>query len=238
MTFPAATQAPEPTLAVITGSSRGVGRALATLLAARGIRLALLGRPSNEQTETERKLVEQGADVRFFPCDLAKPESLRAAADRLGDEVGVPSIVVHNAGMIERAPIPELSLQSWQRQLDVNLTAPFVLTQALLPSMLREGHGRILFVSSISAVVGTKGQSAYHAAKAGLLGLMRCLAEELSATGLMTAALLPGSVDTRMLAGSGFTPRMSPEEVAETLAFYALAASRAHNGAVIEMFGT
>lgn len=146
-------------------------------------------------------------------------------------------MVVHNAAVIERAPVQDTSLESWKEQLDVNLSAPFALTRALLPKMLAKKRGRILFVSSISAVVGTRNQSAYHASKAGLVGLMRCLAEELSDTGVMTAALLPGSVDTRMLAESRFSPRMSPREVADTLTYYALEGGLGHNGAIIEMFG-
>jgi 3-oxoacyl-[acyl-carrier protein] reductase len=104
--------------------------------------------------------------------------------------------------------------------------------------MRERKRGRILFVASISSTLGTKGQSAYCASKWGVLGLMKSLAEELSDTGLMTAAVLPGSVDTHMLQGSGFAPRMSAEDVARTLVFLALDAPLAHNGAVIEMFGT
>ncbi len=103
--------------------------------------------------------------------------------------------------------------------------------------MKRAGSGRILFVSSISAVLGCARQAAYHASKAGLVGFMRCLAEELSDTGLMTMALLPGAIDTDMLAGSGFAPRMSAEDIFETLQFYATSAPLAHNGASVEMFG-
>jgi NAD(P)-dependent dehydrogenase (short-subunit alcohol dehydrogenase family) len=103
--------------------------------------------------------------------------------------------------------------------------------------MLARRSGRVLFVSSISADLGTKAQAAYNTSKAGLVASMKCLAEELADTGVLTMALLPGAVDTAMLTGSAFPPRMSAEDVARTLVFYALDASSAHNGARIEMFG-
>lgn len=222
---------------VITGTSRGVGRALSFQIAERGFFPILLGRPSAAQEETEALLAARGYDFLSIPCDLEKAESVRSAATQVLARAGAPQVLVHNAGTIERASINELSEASWERQLEVNLNAPFRLTRALLPAMLAERQGRILFVSSISAVVGTPHQSAYHASKAGVVGMMRCLAEELRDSGLMTAALLPGSIDTDMLAGSGFRPRMSSEDVARTLAFYCADAALAHNGAVIEMFG-
>lgn len=226
------------TVAVVTGASRGIGRAVALALAERGFTLALPARPSAARTETGELLSGRGAAHRFFDCDLADGADLSRAADRILAEYGAPEVLVNNAGVIERAPVVECSDRSWQYQLDVNLTAPFRLTRSLLPAMLQRRRGRILHVASISAVLGTATQAAYHASKWGLLGFMKCLAEELSDTGLMTCALLPGSVDTAMLAGSGFAPRMTPEDVARTLCFYAVDAPLAHNGAVVEMFGT
>lgn len=221
---------------LITGASRGIGRALALRFAARKDEVLLLGRASDEQRETEAQLRAVEADFQFFECDLAQRAELdRAAAAVL--EGGAPDVVIHNAALIDRASCEELSDESWDRQIEVNLTAPMRLTRALLAPMKKRGSGRVLFVSSISAVLGSKNQGAYHASKAGLLGYMRCLAEELSDTGLMTMALLPGSVDTDMLRGSGFPPRMTPDDIAKTLAFYALEAPLASNGAVVESFG-
>ena len=117
------------------------------------------------------------------------------------------------------------------------MDAPFRLTSALLPAMLAQRQGRILFVSSISAVLGSQQQAAYNASKAGLVALMRCLAEELTDTGLMTAAVLPGAIATDMLKGSGYEARMSAADVARTLCFLGIEASLAHNGGITEMFG-
>ncbi len=225
-------------VAVVSGPSRGVGRATALALAERGLTLALLGRSSAAAKETEELLSSRGARFRHFECDLLDPASITEATTAISEELGAPSVVVNNAGIVERAPVASLTDESWQRQLDVNLTGPFRVTRAFLPVMLARGAGRILFVSSISATSGTAEQAAYNASKWGVCGLMKCLAEELSDTGLMTCALLPGAVDTDMLAGSRWPARMSPEDVAKTLCFYALDASLAHNGALVEMFGT
>src|SRR5690606_15875581 len=119
----------------------------------------------------------------------------------------------------------------------VNLRAPFILTRSFLRAMRERGRGHMVFVGSISSTLGTARAAAYCASKWGLVGFVKSLAEELKDTGLMAVAVLPGSVDTRMLEGSGFEPRISPVQVASTLVHYALDAPTAHNGGVIEMFG-
>jgi 3-oxoacyl-[acyl-carrier protein] reductase len=223
--------------AVVTGASRGIGRATALQLAARGLELALVGRVSPELDETGAQALAAGAaDVRVYPVDLARSAELDAVATRVAAECA-PSILVNNAGVIHRARIEKQSLAQWHEQLDVNLSAPFVLTRALLPGMRAARRGRIVNVGSISSTLGTARLSAYCAAKWGLVGFTKSLAEELVDSGLMAVAVLPGSVDTRMLVGSGFPPRMTAEDVARTIVHYALDAPLAHNGGVIEMFG-
>lgn len=200
--------------------------------------MVLLGRSSAAQTETEELLTKEGANFSAHYCDFRNRAVLDAALTEVLHAAPPVDVIVHNAATIERDLVHQMSDRLWDEQIEVNLTAPLRITRAFLPGMLERRSGRILFVSSISAVLGTARQAAYHAGKAGLLGAMKCLAEELSDTGVSTMALLPGSVDTRMLDGSGFAPRMSPDEVARTLAFYALDTSAGHNGARVEMFGT
>lgn len=223
--------------ALVTGTSRGIGRALVLELSDRGVELLLLGRSSADQTETERLLTEKGARFSAYYADFKDRAALDSALVEALHSGPAPDAIVHNAAMIERALVCQMSDRLWDDQIEINLTAPLRITRAFLPKMIEAKKGRIVFVSSISAVLGTKTQAAYHAAKAGLVGTMQCLAEELSDTGVSTMALLPGSVRTRMLEGSGFPARMTPEEVARTLAFYALDPSTAHNGARVEMFG-
>jgi len=225
-------------VAWLTGASRGIGRATAIALAGRGCKLALLGRPSHALDGTLAELAMAGATARVFSCDLRRPEQLDAAARAALAAYGPPDAVIHDAGVVLRASIETTSLEAYDEQLDVNLRAPFLLTRAVLPAMRTAGSGRIVFVGSIASTLGSPGAAAYAASKWGMVGLMKSLAAELAESGLMTVAVLPGSVATRMLEGSGFQPRMTPEDVAETLVHYALDAPLAHNGGVVEMFGT
>jgi 3-oxoacyl-[acyl-carrier protein] reductase len=225
-------------LAVVTGASRGIGRATALSLAARGLALSLIGRASLELDAARDACLAHGAPhARVITADLSDLHSAERAGSELLATEGAPQIVVHNAGEVHRAPVEHLSLQDWNHEIALNLGAPFALTRALLPAMRAHGKGRILFVGSISSTLGTASQSAYCASKWGVIGFMKSLAAELSDSGLMAAAVLPGSVQTRMLEGSAFPPRMTPEDVARTLTFLALDAPLSHNGAVVEMFG-
>ena len=222
----------------ITGASRGVGQAIALGFAAQGAELTLVGRNSEKQQAVIKQLsnINPASRVELMECDFAQLDQVEALSSQLATMPAF-DVMIHNAGIIERASAEECTLASWQRQMNVNLTAPTRLTQGVLPAMKRVGRGRILFVSSISAVLGCARQGAYHASKSGIVGFMRCLAEEISDTGLMTMALLPGAIDTDMLKGSGFPPRMTSEDLFATIEFYATKAPLAHNGASVEMFG-
>jgi NAD(P)-dependent dehydrogenase (short-subunit alcohol dehydrogenase family) len=226
------------TRVLITGTSRGIGRATAIAFAARGAELGLIGRPSQEQRETTDLCLKNGARrVLELAADVSVANELEKAAGEFLRSSGPPDALIHNAGIAGRASIEDTTLAAWEDQLRVNLTAPYLLTRALLPAMRVRRSGRIIFVASISSTLGTAKLSAYCASKWGIVGFMKSLAEELADSGLMTCAVLPGSVDTQMLAGSGFPARMNADDVARTLLHYALDAPLAHNGASIEMFG-
>jgi NAD(P)-dependent dehydrogenase (short-subunit alcohol dehydrogenase family) len=225
-------------LALITGAGRGVGRATALALAKRGLTLALVGRPSPQHAEAVALLEQVSGQPPFEVfADFQDATALEAAARRVVAELGAPSIVVHNAGVVVRARIEDTTVAAWDEQLDVNLRAPFVLTRALLPAMRAAERGRFVFIGSISGTLGSPGAAAYAASKWGLTGFVKSLAEELSDSGLLACAVLPGSIDTDMLKGAPFPPRMTAADVAKTVEFLALDAPLAHNGAVVEMFG-
>jgi 3-oxoacyl-[acyl-carrier protein] reductase len=213
-----------------------VGRATAVALARRSLPLALVGRPSANLDESASICRSFGVECRIVHCDFSRPEHVEEAGKEL-IQLGDIDVLINNAGVAQRATLTEITLPSYVSQMNINLLAPIWLTRAVLPNMRARGRGRIINVGSISSTLGTAGQIVYNASKWALIGFTKSLALELSDTGLMTVAVLPGSIDTDMLKGSPFPARMSAEEVASALVHYALDASLAHNGASIEMFG-
>lgn len=225
-------------LAVVTGASRGIGRATAIGLAKRGVRVALLGRSSPMLDDAAEAAQAAGAEARPFVCDVAREDDVARAAEEVLATMGTPRVVINNAGIVRRgARVEETSPVDWDDVLAVNLRGPFLVSRAFLPSMLGAKRGRLVHVASVSATIGCAGAASYAASKWGLVGLAKSLAEELRGTGLQSIAVLPGSVDTDMLVGSGFEPRMTAEETAGFLVYVALDAPAAINGAALEMFG-
>ncbi len=226
--------------AVVTGAGRGIGRAVSLALGRRGMKVALLARTRSELEDTARELSTVGdprAGARVIPCDVTDARAVEAACREVVEHLGAPRVLVNNAGVIERARLEDTSEAAWDAVIGTNLKGTFLVTRALLPAMLARGIGRVVNVASISATVGTPRQTAYNAAKWGVLGFTKSLAEELRGTGLQAMAVLPGAVDTRMLIGSGFSAEMTPEAVASTLVYAALDAPDAMNGSAIEIFG-
>ena len=216
-------------IAVITGASRGIGRATAEAFAKRGLTVALLGRNCEE--------VARALGGRAYDCDVSDGAEVAAASGLVLSELGTPHVVVNNAGVVERAAVDAMTEDAWDHVIDVNLKGPFLVTRAFLPAMRAKSCGRIVHIGSISGTLGTPRLSAYCASKWGLLGFMKSLAEELRGSGLQTLAILPGSVDTAMLEGSGFPPQMTAEHVAGTIVYSSLDAPDAIHGSAIELFG-
>ncbi|NUP07254.1 MAG: SDR family oxidoreductase [Polyangiaceae bacterium] len=225
-------------VAVVTGASRGIGRAIAIALARRDLKIALLGRPSQNLEATCNEVRSLGVAARTFACDVADEAQVRQAADELVSTLGVPEVVVNNAGIVRRGMlVEETSTDAWDDVIAINLRGPFLVSRALLPAMKRRGSGRLIHIGSISSTIGCARNASYAASKWGLVGFAKSLAEELRGTGLISVAVLPGSVDTDMLRGSGFDPVMAPSDVAKTVEYLALDAPAAVNGSAIELFG-
>jgi 3-oxoacyl-[acyl-carrier protein] reductase len=224
-------------VAVVTGASRGIGRATAVALAERGLDVALWARGADALGEAARAVEGWGVRALAIACDVTRADEVDAAAARVLSELGVPRVVVNNAGAIRRGRIAEMTLDDFRWNLDSNLTSAFLVTRAFLPRMLEARAGRLVQVGSISSTVGTAGSAAYCAAKWGVVGFTKSLAEELRDTGLSAMAVLPGSVDTAMLEGSGYTPQMTAAEVAGVIVYAALDAPAAMNASAIEAFG-
>lgn len=224
-------------IAVVTGGGRGIGRAVALELAHRRCDVALLGRTIETLAATAELVVGVGQRALAVPCDVSNASEVDAAAARVMADLGVPDVVVPNAGIVHRASVHTMREAEWDEVLDVNLKGTFLVTRAFLPRMLDLKRGRFVAVASISSTLGTARQSAYCAAKWGTVGFVKSLAEELRGTGLQAMCVMPGSVDTDMLKGSGFSPAMQPEDVARTVAYLALDAPAAMNASSVELFG-
>jgi 3-oxoacyl-[acyl-carrier protein] reductase len=224
-------------IAIVTGAGRGIGRAIAVDLARRGCDLALLGRTIESLADAAGDVVATGRRALAVPCDVADSAAVEDAATRVMADLGVPDIVVANAGVVHRAPVLTMTDAEWDEVIDVNLKGTFLTMRAFLGRMLDLRRGRFIAIGSISSTMGTARQSAYCAAKWGTVGFVKSLAEELRGTGLQAMCVMPGSVDTDMLKGSGFAPAMQPEDVARTVSFLALDAPDAMNGSNVELFG-
>jgi len=222
---------------VVTGASRGIGKATALAFATRGIHVALLARTTADLASVADLATSHGVSALPIRCDVTAQGEVRSAAARVLDALGPPAAVINNAGMIRRASVHEMSLDDFRLVLDTNLTGTFLVTRAFLPAMLEEKRCRFTQVRSISSTLGWPRAAASCAAKWGVVGFTKSLAEELRGTGLAALSVLPGSVDTAMLEGSGFIPQMTPEEVAQAIVYAALDAPQAMNGSSLEIFG-
>jgi 3-oxoacyl-[acyl-carrier protein] reductase len=227
-------------VAVITGGGRGIGQAVARAFAAAGARLALCARSQHELDATAAALHQAApgqVEMLAMPCDIAIDSEVTRFAAAVQSQLGVPRILVNNAGIVARGRLDEQKPADWLRVLDVNLLGAYRVTREFLPAMRAAQRGRIINVSSISGRLGTPLLTAYCASKHGLIGLTRALAEEVRQDGLQVNAICPGSVDTEMLVGSGFAPAMTPEDVARVALFLAADAPDALTGACLDVFG-
>jgi NAD(P)-dependent dehydrogenase (short-subunit alcohol dehydrogenase family) len=172
-------------------------------------------------------------------CDVRAGRDVTRFRDDVQAALGAPEILVNNAGIVARESALTMTEETWGDVLASNLTGTFLVTQAFLPAMKARRSGRIINLSSIAGRTGTPMLSAYCAAKHGVVGLTRCLAEEFRADGISINAICPGSVDTEMLKQGmpGGTPKMSADEVARVALFLAALAPSALTGACIDVFG-
>jgi 2-deoxy-D-gluconate 3-dehydrogenase len=170
--------------ALVTGARRGLGRAAADALAAAGARV--VGVSASEEEEAGRS----------YRCDFARRDEVHELVAKVRRDIGAVDILVNNAGTIERAPAAEHADELWDRVLEVDLSAQFVLTRELGRDMLERGHGKVVFVASLLSFQGGINVPGYAAAKSGIAGLTRALANEWAARGVNVNAVAPGYVRT------------------------------------------
>jgi NAD(P)-dependent dehydrogenase (short-subunit alcohol dehydrogenase family) len=190
---------PEPRTALVTGAGRGIGQAVAARLAADGYRVALTARSEDQLAETARLC---GGETLVLPADMLDPAAPDAVVSRVEEAWGPVDVLVANAGAGESAPIARLTDEMWQRQIDLNLTAPFRCVRRVVPGMVDRKWGRVVVLASIASKRGEPYIAAYTAAKHGALGMVRSVAAELARTGVTVNAVCPAYVDTPMTDGT------------------------------------
>ena len=189
----------EGRVALVTGGGRGIGRAIALALARAGADVAVTARtvPEIEAVAAEIKAI--GRRTHFFPLDVSDRGLLAGAPREVEARLGPIDVLVNNAAISQSAPVQRLEDAEWDAILAVDLTAPFLLTRACLPSMLDRRFGRVVNVSSVAGRTGIRYGAAYSAAKHGLIGFTRSLALETAKKGITANAICPGWTETRML---------------------------------------
>lgn len=187
--------------ALITGGSKGIGRAIALRLAADGFDIWLNYRSGHEQAAAVQKAIhDKGRQCQLVCFDVADAQACSEHLAPLVKEQ-TPFAVVHNAGFAKDSIFALMAQESWEKVLAVHLNGFYNVTQAVLPAMLRKRQGRIVTISSTAGETGTAGQVNYSAAKAGLIGASRSLAVEIAKRNVLVNAVAPGFIDTDMLQG-------------------------------------
>ncbi|HSR55801.1 MAG TPA: SDR family NAD(P)-dependent oxidoreductase [Alphaproteobacteria bacterium] len=181
---------------VVTGAARGIGRAIAQLLAERGARIAVLDVGDGGE-ETAELCKAAGSDARFFRCDVSDEAAVQTAAKKVADHFGPPFGLVNDAGVFPRYTLIDTPLEEWNRVLSVNLTGTFLVTRTFAPLMLDAGRGAIVNISSGVALSSNRRAGAYGATKAGIVSLTRTFALEL-APSIRVNTVLPGVTETHM----------------------------------------
>ncbi len=189
-------------VALVTGSTRGIGRAIAETLVGCGARVAIVGRDAGKAAEVAAQI---SPEARGFACDVADVASVTALIAAVEAEFGSLDILVNNAGLTRDNIMLRLKDDDWDAVIDANLRGAFASIRAATRGMMKRRWGRIINISSVVGLVGNKGQSNYAASKAGLIGLTKSVAKEFASRNILANVIAPGFIETDM------TNAMTPE---------------------------
>jgi 3-oxoacyl-[acyl-carrier protein] reductase len=189
----------EGKVALVTGAGRGIGKAIAISLARSGCRVILTARSRDQLDEVRMRICADGAAAVAIPADLTRDDELEFLLAESAKAWGSADILINNAGWGKRAPVIRANVEDWDQTFRLNLRAPMILAQRLLPAMIAKGTGAVINIGSVSGKTGEANGAAYAASKFGLIGFTQSLYEEVREHGIKVSVILPGFVDTPMI---------------------------------------
>ncbi len=236
-------------ITIVTGAASGIGRACAGALAAAGAQVIVADIDAANGTAVAEAIREQGGLAEFMPVDMTDTAAIEAFAAEVQTKHGPVDVLVNAAGWGRTAPFVEGSAEFWNKLVALNLVGPMALAKALLPAMMQRGGGKIVNIASDAGRVGSLGETVYSAAKGGLIAFTKSLARETARYGINVNCVCPGPTDTPLMAAVPdkvkdalikaipFRRLGKPEEVADTVAFFAGDRSSYITGQVLSVSG-
>lgn len=220
-------------VAIVTGASRGLGRAIAIALAAAGARVACIARDTAKLAETVALIENTAGSAEAFAVDVTKGEDVQKLIDDIAANLGRIDILVNNAGITKDSLLLSMSDDKWDDVINTNLRSAFLFTRGVMRTMMGQRYGRIINISSVSGIMGNPGQANYSASKAGLIGFTATVAKEMAKRNITVNAVAPGFIESDMTAAMGPAVQDEvkkrvpaqrlgkPEEIADTVLFLA-----------------
>ncbi|WHY71967.1 SDR family NAD(P)-dependent oxidoreductase [Fictibacillus enclensis] len=242
-------------VALITGSTSGLGEAIAKRFAHEGAKVIIVGRNQERGEAVAATIRGQGGDPMFVSADVTSEQNVKTMVDKVINRFGTIDIVVNNAGLVLPGSVIEMTLEQWNKVFQMNVTSTYLVSHHAIPLLLKQMRGSIINISSEAGLKGLKNRSAYCAAKAAIVGLTKAMAVDHSSKGIRINCICPGTIKTPMIQeiienhedpdgiekeflNRRLTPELgTPGEIAEAALYFALPENRYVTGAILSVDG-